>query len=226
MNLVTEQLQDSGYVVIPDVVGIQEIREIARFVDDHVGSGAGTRRLIERRWCGELADRLARDTRLSEALPIDAKSVQCTFFVKSRVNNWLVSLHQDLSIPVAERVDNPECRGWSEKEGELFVQPPVSILTDVIAVRVHLDDSDERNGALRVVPGSHLLGRLTADGAMRAREELGETWVIVPRGGVMVMKPLLLHASSKISSQNTRRVLHFVFGPTRLACGLRWPAMV
>jgi hypothetical protein len=96
---------------------------------------------------------------------------------------------QDLSIPVAERVDNPECCGRSEKEGELFVQPPVSILTDVIAVRVHLDDCDELNGALRVGPGSHRLGRLTAAGAMRAREELGETWVIVPRGGVEARIP-------------------------------------
>jgi ectoine hydroxylase-related dioxygenase (phytanoyl-CoA dioxygenase family) len=226
MDLATEQLQESGYVVIPDVVGIEEIKEIARFVDNHVSAGAGTRRLIERRWCRELADRLAHDPRLFEALSTNARPVQCTFFVKSRANNWLVSLHQDLSIPVAERVDNPECCGWSEKEGELFVQPPVSILTDVVAVRVHLDDCDERNGALRVVPGSHLLGRLTADGTMRAREELGETWVIVPRGGVMVMNPLLLHASSKISSQSMRRVLHFVFGPTRLPCGLRWPATV
>ena len=226
MDLVTEQLQESGYVVIPDVVGIEEIREIARFVDDHVSAGAGTRRLIERRWCGDLADRLSRDTRLSEALPIDARPVQCTFFVKSKTNNWLVSLHQDLSIPVAERVDNPECCGWSEKEGELFVQAPVSILADVVAVRVHLDECDERNGALRVVPGSHRLGRLTAAGAKRVRDELGETSVIVPRGGVMVMKPLLLHASSKVSSNSMRRVLHFVFGPTRLPCGLHWPALV
>jgi len=59
MDLVTEQLQESGYVVIPDVVGIEEIKEIARFVDNHVNAGAGTRRLIERRWCGEFADRLA-----------------------------------------------------------------------------------------------------------------------------------------------------------------------
>ena len=65
MDLITEQLQESGYAVIPDVVGIDEIREIARFVDDHVSAGAGTRRLIERRWCGDLADRLARDTRRS-----------------------------------------------------------------------------------------------------------------------------------------------------------------
>jgi hypothetical protein len=37
----------------------------------------------------------------------------------------VVSLHQDLSIPVAERVDSPRYVGWSEKKGEVCVQPPV-----------------------------------------------------------------------------------------------------
>ena len=60
-----------------------------------------------------------------------------------------------LSFPVAEQADSPECSGWSEKEGEVFCQPPVSVLQSTLAVRIHIDDCDESNGALRVVPGSH-----------------------------------------------------------------------
>jgi ectoine hydroxylase-related dioxygenase (phytanoyl-CoA dioxygenase family) len=164
--------------------------------------------------------------RLSEALPTDARAVQCTLFVKSIASNWLVPLHQDLSVPVAERVNNPEYHGWSEKEGELFVQPPVSILNDMVAVRLHLDDCDERNGALRVVPGSHRLGRLTTVEATGVRNAQGQVCVQVPRGGAMVMKPLLLHASSKALIHNRRRVLHFVFGPAELPGRLRWPNSV
>ena len=123
MDLVTAQLEESGYAVIPDVVGIDEISNIERFIDDDRNGAAGTRRLISRPWCRELADRLIRDTRLSGALPADARPVQCALFVKSTASNWLVSIHQDLSIPVAEQVDNSEYHGWSEKEGELFVQP-------------------------------------------------------------------------------------------------------
>jgi ectoine hydroxylase-related dioxygenase (phytanoyl-CoA dioxygenase family) len=149
--------------------------------------------------------------------------VQCTLFVKSPTNNWLVSLHQDLSIPVAERVDNPECHGWSEKEGGLFVQPPDSVLADIVAVRLHLGDCDQNNGALQVVPGSHRQGRLSSAAATRSKNERGQITVPVPRGGVMLMKPLLLHASSKASINNARRVLHFVFGPAKLPGGLRWP---
>jgi Phytanoyl-CoA dioxygenase (PhyH) len=196
-----------------DMVRIDEIDKIEGFIDDGVSGGAGTRRLIGRPWCSRLADQLTRDMRLSEALPTSARAVQCTLFAKSIASNWLVALHQDLSIPVAERVDNPEYQGWSEKEGELFVQPPVSILNDVVAVRLHLDDCDERNGALRVVPGSHRLGRLTTAEATGVRNAQGQVCVQVPRGGAMVMKPLLLHASSKALIHNRRRVLHFVFGP-------------
>jgi ectoine hydroxylase-related dioxygenase (phytanoyl-CoA dioxygenase family) len=103
----------------------------------------------------------------------DVRRGSGTLFVKSIESNWLVSLHQDLSIPVAEHVESTGCQGWSEKEGELFVQPPVSGLDAVPALRLHLDDCSERNGALRVVPGSHRLGRLTAAEAIQAKDERG-----------------------------------------------------
>jgi ectoine hydroxylase-related dioxygenase (phytanoyl-CoA dioxygenase family) len=143
-------------------------------------------------------------------------------FVKTVENNWLVSLHQDLSIPVADRIESPHCSGWSYKEGDLFVQPPITTLQDIVAVRLHLDDCDDQNGALRVVPGSHRLGRLSVSAALVARDRCGEISVAVRSGGVMVMRPLLLHASSKSATELPRRVLHFVFGPPELPEGLRW----
>jgi hypothetical protein len=73
------------------------------------------------------------------------------------------------------------------------------------------------------VPGSHRLGRLTTAEAVRAKDELGEVCVEIPRGGAMLMKPLLLHASSKVSIDSMRRVLHFVFAPAELPGSLRWP---
>ena len=38
----------------------------------------------------------------------------------------------------------------------------------------------------------------------------------------MLMRPLLLHASSKATGASRRRVLHFVFGPPALPHGLAW----
>jgi phytanoyl-CoA dioxygenase PhyH len=188
------------------------------------GTYAGIRSLLELGWCAQLADRLADEPRVRQFLPVSARAVQCTLFAKTVESNWLVSLHQDLSIPVAERIESAACSGWSQKQGETFVQPPVSVLESVVAVRLHLDDCDERNGALRVVPGSHRLGRMSPDQAHREREARGERLVSVVKGGAMVMRPLLLHAFSKSSVDSPRRVLHFVYGPAALPGGLRWPS--
>jgi hypothetical protein len=197
---------------------------VARGLDVQLAKNAGTRRLLDAPWCRALARRIADDPRLRALLPGGARAVQCTFFTKSVEYNWLVSLHQDLSIPVAERVDSANCSGWSQKEGELFVQPPISVLEETLAVRLHLDDCNERNGALRVVPQSHRFGRLSSSSALLERDKLGEVVVSVSRGGAMLMRPLLLHASSKASVDAPRRVMHFVYGPTKLPEGLRWPS--
>lgn len=109
---------------------------------------------------------------------------------------------------------------WSYKEGRLFAQPPVTVLEELVAIRLHLDDCDERNGALRVVPGSHRFGCLCPDEAVRKRHYHGELTVPVARGGAMVMKPLLLHAASKSAGGALRRVLQFVFGPPVLSQNL------
>jgi ectoine hydroxylase-related dioxygenase (phytanoyl-CoA dioxygenase family) len=127
-----------------------------------------------------------------------------------------VALHQDLSIPVERRIESAECSGWSEKEGCLYVQPPAEVLEEMVAVRVHVDACPAESGALRVVPGSHMFGRLDSVAAKKLKEERGEVVVPVPRGGALVMKPLLLHASSKATGTMPRRVLHFVFGPPEL----------
>ena len=145
---------------------------------------------------------------------------QCTLFDKSPEKNWLVALHQDLSIPVKFLVDSPDCSGWSEKEGRVYVQPPISVLEQLVAVRIHLDECPVESGALRVVPGSHLEGPLSRERAEALRSLHDETVVPVARGGALILRPLLLHASSKTTSGTPRRVLHFVFGPPKLPLGL------
>ena len=222
--MMSKQLLEAGYTVIPDLIEPEELAEVTRHVDALNTTGFGKRRLMDVPWCAALAERLARGDRVRQELPAKATPVQCTLFAKSIEKNWLVSLHQDLSIPVAERVASQECSGWSEKEGQIFVQPPIHVLENLLAVRIHLDECDERSGALRVIPGSHRLGRLPSGEALQLRAERGEASVGVGRGGAMLMRPLLLHASSKVAANKMRRVLHFVFGPGDLPLGLRWPS--
>jgi hypothetical protein len=216
------QFKKDGYFVIPGVIDAVLNRRLGAFVGGLANGSAGSRRLLDEAWCVHLTSALRGDARIRSLLPHNAVAIQCTLFDKSPDRNWLVALHQDLSISVNQRVDSSECSGWSEKEGQLYVQPPVSVLERLVAVRVHIDDCPEESGALRVVPKSHVEGRLSQERAEALRSHNGETVVPVARGGVLVMRPLLLHASSKATSHDPRRVLHFVFGPAMLPLGLKW----
>jgi ectoine hydroxylase-related dioxygenase (phytanoyl-CoA dioxygenase family) len=218
-----QQFETAGYAVFPGILSDRQLQHLAQEIERFPDVTTKTRKVLEAPWCSDTAEQLRGDPRLLPLLPPDAQAVQCTLFSKTMENNWLVSLHQDLSIPVAERVESLQCSGWSHKEGDLFVQPPVSTLERIVALRLHLDDCDEGNGALRVVPGSHRLGRLSNSAAQQERNRSGESCVAVPCGGVMAMRPLLLHASSKASKGSPRRVLHFVYGPPDLPSGLSWP---
>jgi hypothetical protein len=216
------QFEKDGYFVIPGVIDAVLNRRLGAFVGRLANGGAGSRRLLDEAWCTHLCGALRGDARIRSLLPRNAVAVQCTLFDKSPTMNWLVALHQDLSIPVKSLLDSPECSGWSEKEGQLYVQPPVSVLERLVAVRLHIDDCPVESGALRVVSRSHSEGRVDQARVEALRLERGETAVPVARGGALVMRPLLLHASSKVTSPGPRRVLHFVFGPPTLPLGLEW----
>lgn len=187
-------------------------------------SGGGPRDLLRQPWCLQLARRLQQSPALAGLMPRSAIPVQCTLFDKHPARNWLVPLHQDLSMPVAAQVDAPALHGWSRKDGALFVQPPAALLQTLLAVRLHLDPCLADDGPLRVVPGSHMLGVLGPDAAQAARAAAGEVACHADAGTVLALRPLLLHASSKAQGLRRRRVLDFVFGPAELPWGLRWPA--
>jgi hypothetical protein len=215
-------LDDLGFVEVGVVLTAVQCADLTIAVDSGNGDRVGSRNLLDLNACRELAVALKSHAGICPLLPPSAVAVQCTLFDKSAERNWLVALHQDLSIPVLERVPDPECTGWSEKEGVTFVQPPVPVLESLVAVRAHLDDCGPESGPLRVVPGSHRHGRLAADAARAMREDRGEVACIAARGGAIVMRPLLLHSSSKTRTRSPRRVLHILFGPPDLPCGLRW----
>lgn len=214
-----------GFVGVPDVLSAPAC-EALQPDDPGAGASGGTRCLLSADWCAALAGRLREHGDLGRLLPPGHVAVQCTYFEKSSARNWLVPLHQDLSIPVAERVDGGGLSGWSDKEGSVFVQAPVEVLEQLVAVRLHLDPCGACDGALRVVPGSHTRGVLAPDAAIATRDALGERVCEAEAGAALVMRPLLLHASSKSQGTGRRRVLHFLYGPRSLPHSLRWQTAV
>jgi ectoine hydroxylase-related dioxygenase (phytanoyl-CoA dioxygenase family) len=151
-----------------------------------------------------------------------ARVVRGIFFDKNAEANWKVTWHQDLTIAVREKLEVEGYTSWSIKAGIIHVQPPIDILQNMLSLRVHLDDTDELNGALKVLPGSHRANRLSQDDIRFWKQKVESVTCSVPRGGVMAMHPLLLHASSPSINPQHRRVLHFEYCAASLPNRLEW----
>jgi ectoine hydroxylase-related dioxygenase (phytanoyl-CoA dioxygenase family) len=146
--------------------------------------------------------------------------VKSIYFDKPETSNWYVSYHQDLTISVDKKVELENFGPWTTKQNQFAVQPPIDILENIYAIRIHLDDTDENNGALRVIPKSHskkVYRPETIDWTIET-----ETTCNVGKGGIMIMKPLILHGSSRTTNNRKRRVIHIEFSNQELPNELKW----
>jgi ectoine hydroxylase-related dioxygenase (phytanoyl-CoA dioxygenase family) len=212
-----EVVERQGFTIIPNVADEAEfangfgnlISETAR------RSKAGVRHAL--RYSSVAA--LTQDSRLlhvaQDVLGRGAFPFRATLFDKSPEANWLVVWHQDTALPLRERRDAPGWGPWSVKEGVNYAHAPESALNNVLALRFHLDDSTEENGPLRVLPGTHKLGVLSDDSIHQLSAQIAAVGCLVPRGGVLAMRPLLVHSSPKLKTTATRRVLHIEYSISR-----------
>lgn len=214
------EVEQHGFSVVPRVIEADEQRELLSTLGPV--SGAGRRGLLALPTVAELA----RSRRLLDLvrpyLPSEPLPVRAIYFDKSSDKNWLVPWHQDLTLALRARADVPGFGPWSTKEGIPHVQPPVELLQQMLAVRLHFDAADESNGALRVIPGSHRLGRLSAERVQELRSRQCDFLCTVSAGDALLMRPLLLHASSRSTSTRHRRVLHIEYAAFTLPDGLNW----
>jgi ectoine hydroxylase-related dioxygenase (phytanoyl-CoA dioxygenase family) len=161
-----------------------------------VAAVANDPRLINlaRRWLG------------SDAIPFRA-----TLFEKSSETNWLIPWHQDTALPLTRQFDLAGGGPWSVKAGVNYAHAPARVLARVIALRLHLDHSTEDNGPLRVVPGTHRAGVLSDESVMESVSTKGYINCCVEQGGIIAMRPLTVHSSSKAGNTKPRRVLHIEY---------------
>jgi ectoine hydroxylase-related dioxygenase (phytanoyl-CoA dioxygenase family) len=153
-------------------------------------------------------------------------AVRALFFDKTPDANWKVVWHQDLTITAQQRIDVAGYGPWTEKAGVPHVQPPTSILAHMLALRLHLDACTIDNGPLRVIDGTHRLGRLTAEAIDRLRGEQSESVCLADKGSVLAFRPLLLHASSPAAAPGHRRVIHIEYAAQALTPPLVWHRQV
>ena len=211
---------DEGYAIYPHVFQRVEIEHVLETLS---GDGIERTRAGARRILGITAVRhLANDARLltiaTGFVGPAAVPFRATLFDKSATSNWLVVWHQDTALPLRERVDDPEWGPWSVKSGVIHAHAPAWALEQVIALRVNLDDSTATNGPLRVLPGSHRHGVFSDEQVAQLASLTTPVDCTVTSGGVIAMRPLTVHASSKSTDDRPRRVLHIEYASTlRLA---------
>jgi len=202
-----------GYWIEPGVFSDEECEGLMAALSSAATkrSRAGVRHLMAN---PEVAA-LARDSRLlaiaRSELGSDAVPFRATLFEKSGHANWLVVWHQDTALPLASSFEASGWGPWSNKAGIVYAHAPSWALSRILALRIHLDSSTSENGPLRVVPGSHASGVLTDNEVFEFVRTHNHVECLVPRGGVLAMRPLLIHASSKARTEAPRRVLHIEY---------------
>lgn len=215
-----DALNANGFVIIPEIYRASEISAIGELIDSaHDGEIlTGERRFLNR--TPHVLDLLLNDNlrTLLKAVAPDFFVIKSIYFDKSPQANWFVSWHQDKIIFVKNKIEIPGFRNWTQRENEYGVQPTAEILGNIVSARIHLDTADSTNGALKVIPHSH------SESSSRNVSFSDNDAVVceVPAGGVMLMKPLLFHASSRSASAQPRRVIHLEFCSIELPEGLEW----
>ena len=218
-----EDLESDGYALSDIVLADHQCAHIASSLPAVSGAGrGGVRNLIGHPTVVALLSHQRLGRYLWSMVGRDLVAVKATLFDKNAGANWRLQWHQDRSIAVKERLDVAGFGPWSTKAGALHVDAPQEVLSQMLAIRIHLDACGADNGPLRVIPGSHRLGKLDE----RSIEEIvagGRMCELhVPQGAVLVMRPLLLHSSSVARSVDHRRVLHIELAPVEAISPLKW----
>lgn len=218
-----KKLKESGFDIIEQVYSEEEVDEIIQNIEKKgIGGKFGVRSFLKDN--PDIAKKVLSPNLLAlvkNIAPNCKLSIKSIYFDKPPHANWIVNWHQDLTINLDGKADIPAFKNWRETEARTVVQPSLNVLENIFTLRIHLDDCTQENGALRVLDGSH------KEGVINMRKWKGEgertiTTCEVGRGGVMLMRPLLLHSSRRTENQQNRRVIHIEFLEKELPYILKW----
>jgi ectoine hydroxylase-related dioxygenase (phytanoyl-CoA dioxygenase family) len=228
---VKDQFAKDGFVIIPGLISAEECdglaTELGALFEQRQKTSpkarGGLRNVLR---VSPLAAAVASSEKLiavvNDLIGGKAFPVRAILFDKTDGANWGVPWHQDVAIAVVERIETAGFWPWSLKEGVVHVQPPQQILANIVTVRLHLDDCLADHGALRVLPGSHLRGELDDKAISEWAGKQTAVTCEIPKGGALLLRPLLLHASAPAKNPSHRRVLHVEYAATELPNGLKW----
>lgn len=230
LNKNLKELNENGFSIIQNVYSNTEIEQILHLINSIDPSQNNFRKSEDlfaiRQFLKEIPDSFDcifnenLRTIIREILGDDYFVVKSIYFDKPESSNWYVSYHQDLTISVDNKEELVNFGPWTKKHQQFAVQPPIEILENISTFRIHLDDTDENNGALNVIPKSHLKKIYRPETIDWNLEK--EVSCAVEKGGIMLMKPLTLHSSKRTTINKKRRVIHIEFSNHQLPKELNW----
>jgi len=206
-------VEENGYAIQPAMFSPEFVDSFSRDIEivATARGGAGVRNALRFDPVAALAGHPLLAGMACEVLGNKSFPFRATLFDKSPTSNWLVVWHQDTALPLRERIEVPGWGPWSVKENINYAHAPAGVLSQVLALRLHLDDSSADNGPLRVLPRSHLQGVLSDESIHDLGVRITPVDCVAAKGGVVAMRPLLVHASSKSRAEIPRRVLHIEY---------------
>lgn len=225
-----DHIFEKGFTVIHEVFSEEEIEKISETIRKADASNPNFRKSADlfavRQFLKEIpqvTDLVFNErikTIIREIFGEKYFTVKSIYFDKPETSNWYVAYHQDLTISVDKKTELDGFGPWTTKQNQFAVQPPLPVLENIYTIRIHLDDTDGHNGALKVVPGSHAKGIYRPETIDWNTET--EAVCNVEKGGIMIMKPLLLHGSNRTTDGRRRRVIHIEFSDKELPEELCW----
>ncbi|GAA3643296.1 WYL domain-containing protein [Flavivirga jejuensis] len=225
MRTIAKRLEYKGFGILNHVYSKRDIRKLKTRLDNYIKAhdeqAFGMREVLKK--MPELKELLFNRNfkKLIKSIDKDVFLTKAVYFDKSPKDNWYVTWHQDVPINVTEKIETKDFASWTNKKGVISVCPPEAISKNTFSMRIHLDDTTVKNGALRVIPGSH--NKRLKDEEITLISSNSIPFVSeVSSGGVQLLKPLLLHASSETTVQKRRRVLHLEFSSIELPNGLQY----
>lgn len=216
---------EDGYEMIDEFLSHDQIISINSEIEAiELPPKAGGIRNVEKKLSSirELADSEQLKDQARKYLSGPASLVRAILFNKTAENNWLVTWHQDRTVAVSERFEKNEWGPWSVKDGVHHVQPPVDVLNQMVTFRIHLDDTNPKNGCLKVLPKSQEQGILDHGAIQEYAQNHSSVICEALEGSALVMRPHILHSSSKASNPSQRRVLHLEYSSFKLPSGVAW----
>ena len=226
-----EEVETNGYTVIDAIFSSNEIEVIRKEIERESNFSKETFRKTKdlfaiRQFLKEIPsiEKILFNDALKKVLESFLGKhyfvVKSIYFDKPEESNWFVAYHQDLTISVDKKLEIEGFSNWTVKQNQFSVQPNEEILKSIFTIRIHLDNTNEENGALKVIPKSHNEGVVRLDTFdFKNHKEISCN---VPKGGIMIMKPLLFHASNKTTNKERRRVIHLEFSNINLPKELSW----